>query len=52
VGKCEKRCHTQINLLSFIIFTIAALQYEVKEFGMEYMLKDTAVKLFVAAGCA
>jgi len=52
VGKCEKRCHTQISLLSFIIFTIAAIQYKVKEFGMEYVLKDTYVKLFVTAGCA
>lgn len=50
--KVKKRCHPQINLLSFIIFTVAALQYEVKEFGMTYVLKDAEVKLFVTAGCA
>lgn len=51
-GKMWKRRHTQISLLSFIIFTAAALRYEFKVFGMKDVLKEGEVKLFVTAGCA
>jgi len=50
-GKMWKKCHTHIILFSFI-FTVAALQYEVKKYSIKYVLKDTEVKLFVTAGYA